>query len=201
MMYRGEWSKFFVGGRKPLRCVLKFFGRASCPCLKFTGVLLAAYLQGLYTEGTAATQLVVGKLRTAIVQAWWGPSLHPHNFMRSSAVTLGFLAPLHRFDLHIIQCYSVLVALASSQRSAGKGFLADLFRPRGRIIGFAKLIHRPLQSLIRMGMARLGSTRFRADCSIRHLDFACKDAVGQIARHVLGDELRTWWWQHWRTIA
>ena len=58
------------------------------------------------------SQLVIDKLRTAVVQAWWGPTMHPHNYMRSTALTLGLLAPLHRMDPSIIQCYSAVVALA-----------------------------------------------------------------------------------------
>ena len=37
--------------------------------------------------------------------------MHPHNYMRSTALTLGLLAPLHPMDPSMIQCYSAVVAL------------------------------------------------------------------------------------------
>ena len=161
--------------------------------------LLAAYLQGLYAEGTPVSQLVIDKLRTAVVQAWWGPTMHPHNYMRSTALTLGLLAPLHRMDPSMIQCYSAIVALARlSARSLP--VVRALWRACSRLgskcVGFARLVRHALM-LLGWSWPDWEHVCPREDCSVRLTDLARKDRVGQTARHVLRNELRSWWWSHW----
>ncbi|CAE7483043.1 unnamed protein product, partial [Symbiodinium sp. CCMP2592] len=161
--------------------------------------LLAAYLQGLYAEGTPVSQLVIDKLRTAVVQAWWGPTLHPHNYMRSTALTLGLLAPLHRMDPSMIQCYSAVVALARlSLRSQPvvRVLWRACSRLRGTVVGFARLVRRSLK-VLGWTWPDWEHVCPREDCAIRLTDLARKDREGQKAKHVLRCELRSWWWKHW----
>ena len=160
---------------------------------------LASYLLGSYAEGVGATKRVSEMLTTAVVQAWWGPTLHPNNHMRSNAITLGLLCPLHRFAPCIVQCWSVLVALGrllARFQSLGR----DLWRihdgARRGFVGFARLI------LCMLNLLSCSWLDWDVICThegtlISLPTLAQRNNVGNQARHTLRASFWSWWWQHW----
>ena len=192
-------ASFAQGDSRMLAVKAKALRARLLPVAAVRRGLLASYLQGLYAEGVGATKRVTEQLTTAVVQAWWGPTLHPNNHMRSNAITLGLLCPLHRFAPSIVQCWSVLVALGrllARFHSLGR----DLWRihddARRGLIGFGRLIGRTLNLLSWSWVAwDVIHTHEGTPMSLPAL--AQRNNVGNQARHVLRASFRSWWWLHW----
>ena len=73
--------------------------------------IITAFLQGLYFDACLIPFRQLNKVTTAVVQAWWGPTRHLHNYMRSVAVTLGVLGPLHVLSPIVFMCYYTVFLL------------------------------------------------------------------------------------------
>ena len=74
--------------------------------------LSMAYMQGLCAEASVITKACNAKVCTAMTRAFWGPSLDVDNRMRSVAVTLCLMGPLHRTAPEVAQLYFGSLTLA-----------------------------------------------------------------------------------------
>ena len=104
-----------LGNNRAKRVKQKVQRARLLPDQKVRHQLLTSFLQGLYADAALASNRSLDALEVAIVQAWWGPTLHPKNTMRSRAVTLGLFNPLHLVSPLIAMCYGTLLSLARLQ--------------------------------------------------------------------------------------
>ena len=105
-------SPYMIGAARTAVLTAKIERARLLPDPNVRRALLASYMSGLYAEGVGITVSTARKLTTAVCQAWWGPTLHPRNHMRSVAITLGLLGPLHRLAPTIVQCYNIFLAMS-----------------------------------------------------------------------------------------
>lgn len=120
------------------------------PSVNLRQNFIAAFLQGLYFQACLIPFRQLNKVTTAVVQAWWGPTRRLRNYMRSVAVTLGVLGPLHLLSPLVCVCYYCVLALARlRQKSPALAYHIGTRRqlPWQQSVGFAHQVHRCFQTI------------------------------------------------------
>lgn len=160
--------------------------------------LLPAYLQGLYSEGVGLSKRATDSLSTAVCQAFWGPTLHVRNWMRSNAYTLGLLGPLHRLAPSAVQLHGALIGLGRlvQWQLALVQRLWHVLQQGTKFSGFAGILHRALEALS-WSWPR-PTVLQTSEAQVIRLDRLTASGVqGEQARHALRHGLRQWWWRAW----
>ena len=167
------------------------------PCEQVRHQLLGSYLQGLYSAATSACKRTLNSLEAAVVQAWWGPTLHPKNTMRSRAVTLGLFNAIQIFCPFAAMCYATILALARLQAKfpeLARSIWLSRFCSWQKLLGFSRQVHRCLQNLGILWPA-FHIIRFEdgSACDLQHL--LDSSQLGSAALHNLREALRAHWWR------
>ena len=98
-------SSHVLGDERAETVKAKLFRVRALPHPETRWALIPAYLQGLCSEGVNLSKRATQRLSTVTCQAWWGPTLHLRNWMRSPAHTLWLLGPLHRLAPPAVHLY------------------------------------------------------------------------------------------------
>ena len=170
------------------------------PQVRTRHLLICAVPQGMFAEGVGATIAAIRRLTTAVVQAWWGPTLHAKNRMRSVALTLGVQAPLHRAAPEVVQCYGIFISLGGLACQSAL-LVQDLWHvsapgARRTAVGFARLVHIILDRL-EWTWSAWDKVQDADGSSLDLIRLGSRGAAGERERHLLRNSLRTWWWRKW----
>ena len=162
------------------------------PDQKVRHQLLTCYLQGLYADAALASNRSLDSLEAAVVQAWWGPTLHPKNTMRSRAVTLGLFNALHLLSPLMAMCYATFLALARLQANfpdLAHSIWTSRFSCWEKLLGFSRQVHRCFQ-ILAFTWPSFYSIQFSEgfSCDLRHL--LEPHRIGSLAKRKLRDALR-----------
>ena len=168
------------------------------PSLLMRQNFITAFLQGLYFDACLIPFRNLKAVTTAVVQTWWGPTRHLHNYMRSVAVTLGVLGPLHLLSPIIFMCYYCILALARLRQNCPR--LAVHIWDRRDIhwqksVGFTRQVHRCLQT-IGCGWPDPDRLQFAHLAPVSLTSLVATGDAEASSRHNLRDILRLWWWRH-----
>ena len=191
-------TNFELGDSRATAVKAKILRARALPEHDTRRALLPSFLQGLYSEGVALSKRVTDSLSTAVCQAWWGPTLHVRNWMRSVAYTLGLLGPLHRLAPSAVQLYSTVISLGRLFQWAPALVqrLWRVFQLGDRFLGFAGILHRALATLS-WSWPRPAALR-TGEAQVIQLDKLTSPGTrGEQVRHVLRHGLRQWWWRTW----
>ena len=189
-------TNFELGDSRATAVKAKILRARALPEHDTRRALLPSFLQGLYSEGVALSKRVTDSLSTAVCQAWWGPTLHVRNWMRSVAYTLGLLGPLHRLAPSAVQLYSTVISLGRLFQWAPALVqrLWRVFQLGDRFLGFAGILHRALSTLS-WSWPRPAALR-TGEAQVIQLDrLTSPGTCGEQVRHVLRQGLRQWWWR------